>query len=128
MSAVFWPLPPDPLAAPAAPSLPSALTLPPSAPFLWRDWPRRSLRRHWLQLLRRETATFSWGPAGLPEPLPQDGEALLTREQRAHYRLSWTQRLARNARPADAPRLSVLLHSLPARFFETFGSPAQAVA
>jgi hypothetical protein len=128
VSAVFWPLPPDPLSAPVTPTLPPPLTLSPDAPLLWRDWPRRSLRRHWLQLLRRETATFSWEPARLPELLPQDGEALLTREQRAHYRLSWSQRLARNARPADAPRLMVLLHGLPARFFETFGSSAQAVA
>jgi hypothetical protein len=127
VSAVFWPIPPDPLSAPTAPSLPPAPTLPPSASLLWRDWPRRSLRRSWLQLLRRETATFSWEPACLPEPLPQDSEPLLTREQRAHYRLSWLQRLARNARPADAPRLTALLHGLPARFFESFGSPGQAV-
>ncbi|GHO51368.1 hypothetical protein [Ktedonospora formicarum] len=38
------------------------------------------------------------------------------------------EHLNRNARPADAPRLSVLLHGLPVRFFETFGSPVQAVA
>lgn len=128
VSAVFWPLPPDPLAAPAVPSLPSAPALPPSAPFLWRDWPRRSLRRNFLQLLRRETATFSWGPAGLPGPSPQDHEPPLTREQRAHYRLSWSQRLARNARPEDAPSLTVLLHGLSVRFFETFGTAAQAAA
>lgn len=128
VSAVFWPLPVDPLATPALSSSPLPLPLPPSAPLLWRDWPRRSLRRRWLQLVRCETATFSWEPAGLPEPLPQDGEALLTREQRAHSRLSWSQRLARNARPADASRLTVLFHGLPARFFETFGTPRQAAA
>lgn len=128
VSAVFWPIPPDPLAAPALPALPLPPPLPPSAPLLWRDWPRRSLRRHWLQLIRRETVTVSWEPSHLPEPPLEQGKALLTREQRAHYRLSWSQRLARNARPADAPRLSVLLHGLPVRFFETFSSPAQAVA
>jgi hypothetical protein len=78
--------------------------------------------------MRRETATFSWESVCLPQPLPQDHEPPLTREQRAHYRLSWSQRLARNARPADGHSLTVLLHGLPARFFETFGSPAQAVA
>ena len=128
VSAVFWPLPSDPLSAPATPSLPSSLALPLSAPLLWHDWPRRSLRRHWLQLIHRETATLSWEPAHLPEPLPQNGEPFLTREQCARYRLSWSQRLARNARPANAPRLFVLLHGLPARFFETFASPAPAVA
>ena len=29
---------------------------------------------------------------------------ILTRAQRAHWRLSWEQRLAHNARPSDAPR------------------------
>lgn len=131
VSAVFWPLPAHPLAAPALPSELLPPPLPPSAPLLWRDWPRRSLRRHWLQLIRRETVTFSWEPfppPRLPELPVEQGEIVSSREQRAHYRLSWSQRLDRNARPADAPRLSVLLHGLPARFFETFGSPAQAVA
>jgi hypothetical protein len=67
-------------------------------------------------------------PASLREPLSQNGEALLTREQRAHYRLSWSERLGRNARPTSAPSLDVLLHGLPARFFETFGSQNRTVA
>src|SRR6266568_7793804 len=98
------------------PLCPSSLLpppLPPSAPLLWRDWPRRSLRRPWLQLIRRETVTFSWEPfppPRLPELPVEQGEIVSSREQRAHYRLSWSQRLDRNARPADAPRLSVLLH------------------
>jgi hypothetical protein len=106
VSAVFWPLPADPLASPALPPLPLPPPLPPSAPFLWPDWPRRSLRRHWLQLIRRETVTFSWEPfppPRLPELPVEPGEIVFTREQRAHSRLSWSQRLARNARPADAP-------------------------
>lgn len=122
VSAVFWPLAPDALSVAALPSLP------PVSPLLWRNWPRRSLRRHWLALLWRETVTVSWEPSPQPAPPLEQSATLLTRQQRAHYRLSWSQRLARNARPADAPRLSVLLHGLPARFFETFGSPAQAVA
>jgi len=125
---MFWPIPSDPLAAPAAPSVPPVLALPPSAPLLWRDWPRRHLRRHWLQLIRRETVTFSCESSSPLEPPVEPGETVFTREQRAHYRLSWSQRLARNARPTDAPRLTVLLHGLPVRFFETFGSSAQAVA
>lgn len=64
----------------------------------------------------------------MPQPPPENSETLLTREQRAHYRLSWSQRLARNARPADAPRLCVLLHGLPVHFFETFGSARQTAA
>jgi hypothetical protein len=128
VSAVFWPLPPDPLSAPALLSLLPGPASSSSAPLLWLEWPRRSLRRHWLLLLRRETATFSWGPAGLPEEETQDREPLLTREVRAHDRLAWSQRPARNARPADAPRLSVLLHGLPTHCFETVGFSRQVAA
>ena len=131
VSAVFWPLPPapsHPLSVPAAPSLPPAPVLSASAPLLWRDWPRRSVRRHWTQLLRRETASFCWKSSSPLEPPVEQGEIVFTREQRAHYRLSWSQRLARNARATDAPRLSVLFHGLPDHFFETFGSLAQIVA
>ncbi|WP_220201044.1 hypothetical protein [Reticulibacter mediterranei] len=35
--------------------------------------------------------------------------------------LSWDQRLARNARPTDAPRLIITLHGLPATFASSFG-------
>jgi len=93
-----------------------------------RDWPRRSLRRHWLQLIRRETVTFSWEPLPLSDRLPQSSKPRRSREQRAHSRLSWSQRLARNARPADAPRLTVLFHGLPAHFFALFDSPGHAIA
>jgi hypothetical protein len=127
VSAVFWPIPADPLATPALPLSPPP-PLPASSPLFWRDWPRRSLRRHWLQLLRRETVTFSWEPSSPPEPSVAPRKIVFTREQRAHSRLSWSQRLARNARPADVPRLTVLLHGLPARFFETFGTPPPAQA
>jgi len=128
VSAVFWPIPPDPQSVLPPPSLLPPPVLLPHAPLLWRDWPRCDLRRHWLQVLRRETVTLSWEPASLVQSPLEGSETLLTREQRAHYRLSWQERLARNARPADAPRLCVLLHGLPSRFFETFGSSRQAVA
>jgi hypothetical protein len=128
VSAVFWPIAPDPLSAPPLPSSPPSLPLPPSAPLLWRDWPRRQVRRHWLSLLHRETVTFSW-EVPRPSTLPNaEDEPILTREQRAHYRLSWSERLARNARRASAPRLCVLLHGLPSRFFETFNPSHQPTA
>lgn len=128
VSAVFWPIPPDSRSALSPPSLLPSPVLRPHAPLLWKDWPRCHLRRHWLQLIRRETVILSWEPASVPQPPPENSETLLTREQRAHYRLSWSQRLARNARPADAPRLCVLLHGLPVHFFETFGSARQTAA
>jgi len=53
---------------------------------------------------------------------------MLTRAERAHWRLSWAQRLARNARPSDAPRLVVTLHGLPATFASSFGFDLLATA
>src|SRR6266446_5497909 len=44
-----------------------------------------------------------------------------TRAQRAHWRLSWNERLARNARPSTAPLLKVTIHGLPATFANAFG-------
>ncbi|MBO0795658.1 MAG: hypothetical protein J2P36_32615 [Ktedonobacteraceae bacterium] len=55
-------------------------------------------------------------------------ENVLTRAQRAHWRLSWEQRLARNARPSDAPRLVVTLHGLPTTFARSFGFDLLATA
>src|SRR5581483_10722787 len=54
VSAVFWPVSPDPLSPPPLPASPSLPPLPSSASLLWRDWPRCSLRRRWLALIRRE--------------------------------------------------------------------------
>ena len=55
-------------------------------------------------------------------------EKILTRAERAHWRLSWQQRLARNTRPPDAPRLVVTLHGLPATFASSFGFDLLATA
>ncbi|HEY4389398.1 MAG TPA: hypothetical protein VGN34_33555 [Ktedonobacteraceae bacterium] len=52
----------------------------------------------------------------------------MTRVQRTHYRLSWRERLARNAHPTDASQLTVTLHGLPSTFFLSFGRPSQAAA
>jgi len=55
-----------------------------------------------------------------PSPVTTTTEEVLTRAERAHWRLSWQQRLARNARPADAARLSATLHGLPVTFAQSF--------
>ena len=126
VSAVLWPLssshadsspPPDPTLAP-----------PPSASVLWRDWPRCSIRRTWLNVVRSQTVCLD-GSAPLSSPhSPCSTEKILTRAESAHWRLSWDQRLARNARPADAPRLIVTLHGLPATFATAFGFDLLAIA
>jgi hypothetical protein len=64
----------------------------------------------------------------LPSLAPVPEEKRLTRSERAHWRLSWTERLARNARLLDAPRLVVTLHGLPATFASSFGFDLLATA
>jgi hypothetical protein len=74
-----------------------------SAPLLWRDWSRRRHRRAFLPLLRPHQVVVQRErePSACPAP------ALLSRAQRAHSRLDWPERLARNARIATAHQVSI---------------------
>ena len=140
VSAVFWPLtsttsPPDePLPDQSAPSRPVLLTsttspphepLPdqpaPSRPVLWGDWERCHLRQHWFHLLRAQTVLLTFGPVQHVVAEQAQAPHVQTRAQRAHWRLSWQQRLARNARPLPSPPLEVTLHGLPVQFAHVFG-------
>lgn len=111
VSAVLWPLetqltPPVKLPAAAA-----------DLALLWRDWPRSRLRRDWLALLRSQTVLLRPLPPP-PEPPPQ---TTLTRPQRAHWRLSWAQRLQRNA--ARGPALLIRLFGIPPALARFLGLP-----
>ena len=130
VSAVLWPLDSSPPACSSTHT--DAPAAPPRAPVLWKDWPRCAIRRRWLKVIRREMVS-------LTESIPTSTcsstttstvpcEAVLTRAERAHWRLSWQQRLVRNARPSDAPQLVVTLHGLPATFAATFGFDLLATA
>ncbi len=102
---------------------------PPLEPVLWRDWPRCGIRRTWLKIIRREMVVLSDLSQTLTIASSSDRSShVLTRAERAHWRLSWEQRLARNARPLDAPRLVVTLHGLPASFASSFGFDLLATA
>jgi len=88
------------------------------------------------QLSQAELRTTEFAPAHeaeapsteKPEPAVMYGLPQLTRAERAHWRLSWEQRLARNARLSNAPRLVVTLHGLPATFASSFGFDLLAIA
>ncbi len=127
VSAVLWPLKSSSPALSRAPTNMSAA--PPRAPVLWKDWPRCALRRRWLKVVRSETVSLT---ESFPSPTQPSttvlSETVLTRAERAHWRLSWEQRLARNARPSDSPRLFVTLHGLPATFASAFGFDLLATA
>jgi hypothetical protein len=89
-----------------------------TAPLLWRDWSRRVHRRACMQLTRQQRIEISLSP---PTASPPIADVILSRAQRAHSRLSWAQRLARNARPATAGQVTVRLFGVPAAFATSLG-------
>ena len=122
VSAVVWPL--SPSHSEVSPTRINATDAPEPlalAPVLWRDWPRCRIRRAWLFRIRSETVCLESLAQTPPTSVASTGEGVCSRAQRAHWRLSWEQRLARNARPSDASRLVVTLHGLPAPFAHAFG-------
>lgn len=90
-----------------------------NAPILWRDWSRRSYRRACMQLLRhqrvevQEEQRFSANLDCAPAPL--------SRAQRAHFRLDWETRLARNARIPTASQVTIQLFAVPEAFAAALG-------
>ena len=88
-------------------------------PILWRDWSRRHHRRACIQLVLHQCVEVEVGPptstslAVTPEPL--------SRAQRAHSRLSWAERLARNARLLTARRVTIRLFGIPEGFAISLG-------
>ena len=89
------------------------------APLLWRDWSRRAHRRACMQLLRHQRIEVSLPPP--PTASPRKAEVILSRAQRAHARLSWAERLARNARVPTASRVTIRLFGVPEDFATSLG-------
>jgi hypothetical protein len=90
-----------------------------SAPLLWQDWLPREHRRACMQLLRHQRVEVHFPPekAGLAPPLP----VVLSRAQRAHYRLAAGERLARNDRVASQPPPTFTLFGVPEHFATFLG-------
>ncbi|HKV00581.1 MAG TPA: hypothetical protein VJQ26_00570, partial [Ktedonobacteraceae bacterium] len=84
------------------------------------------IRRAWLKLVRSERVGLESSATPTYSPVPP--EDISTRAQRADFRLCWEQRLARNARPSDAPPLFVTLYGLPATLAHSFGFALLATA
>src|SRR6266700_6875058 len=126
VSAVFWPFTTNqamtsaPVEAP--PQAPPKMAEPsPCCPVLWGDWPRSQLRRRWMKLMRTELVSLTMGAAPRADQIRVTDEPVITRKHNAHWRLSWNERLARNARLSSAPALQVTIHGLPATFAKAFG-------
>ncbi len=113
VSAVLWPfdtteevtaLPPPP---------------PASHPILWGDWQRCFHRREVVKLLRHQRVDVEFAETAPPAQPPP--ARLISRAERAHYRLSWEQRLARNARRSAALAVSIKLFGIPEAFATSLG-------
>ena len=90
-----------------------------SAPLLWRDGSRRQHRRACMQLLAGQRLEVQMEPALSANPV--GSPVPLSRAQRAHYRLSWQERLARNARAPGASQVTIKLFGVPEGFATFLG-------
>ena len=90
-----------------------------SAPLLWRYSRRREHRRACMQLVRHQRIEVSMPPPASASP--RKAEVILSRAQRAHSRLSWAERLARNARVPTAGQMTIKLFGVPEDFATSLG-------
>jgi len=90
----------------------------------WCDVGGRRLRRDWVRRLRRQRVTITGPGAGACPPASKGEPRLWTRAERAHRRLMWAQRLARNALSAGAPRYTVTLFGIAPRLAAYLSLPS----
>jgi hypothetical protein len=88
------------------------------APLLWRDWSRREHRRACIQLLRHQQVMVQ--VEAKPTTLAIRSTPL-SRAERAHVRLSWEKRLARNAHPLGKGQVTIKLCGVPDQFVGFLG-------
>jgi hypothetical protein len=90
-----------------------------SLPLLWRDWSRRVHRRACMQFLRQQRVTVEVAPPSSVSLVVTP--ALLSRAERAHARLTFPERLARNARGSTAGQVTIRLCGVPEDFALALG-------
>jgi hypothetical protein len=90
-----------------------------SAPLLWKDWSRRQHRRACIHLLRHQRVDVHLEQVPQPDSAPSP--PILSRAQRAHYRLSWEERLAYNASASTTGRSTITLFGVPEGFAASLG-------
>jgi len=88
------------------------------APLLWRDWTRREHRRACIQLVRHQRLDVRTLPSTASPPTT---DVILSRAQRAHSRLAWAERLARNARTETSGQVAITLFGIPADVATSLG-------
>ncbi len=91
---------------------------------LWCDISGRSLRRRFVAWLRGQRVTISGPLATRARTTTHPQPRRWTRAQRAHRRLRWTERLARNAVATDAPSYTVTLCGIAPALAAYLGLPS----
>jgi hypothetical protein len=126
VSLVYHPLDPWalPASSPVAPPVPRPLVHPGPFPLLCRDWGRCCTRREWTELLRHQTVRIISLEKPLePTPHPVQEHQILTPSRRKHWRLSWQERLARNAACELTAPMRLHLFGIPAALATFVGLP-----
>jgi hypothetical protein len=113
VSVVLWPLDTTKEITALPPPLPAF------HPIVWGDWQRCFHRREVVKLLHHQRVDVELAETSPPAQSPPI--QLISRAERAHYRLSWEQRLGRSARPKTAPEVSIKLFGIPDAFATSLG-------
>ncbi|HEU5378522.1 MAG TPA: hypothetical protein VFV38_24130 [Ktedonobacteraceae bacterium] len=92
-----------------------------SEPLLWHDWSRRVHRHACIHLLRHQRVEVQMESDGSSSAPSVVSPPPLSRAQRAHAHLSWTQRLARNASSERVPSPTIHLFGIPSVFARSLG-------
>ncbi len=92
-----------------------------SVPLLWQDWRRRQHRRACMQLTRAQHLEVRQESDPPSQSRSVPAPAILSREQRAHVRLSWAERLRRNTHALDEGQVSIKLFGVPDHFAHFLG-------
>jgi len=107
-----------PIEGPSPPPVSVPSPLPATKPILWGDWSRCQTRRKLMRLLRTQTVTITI----ISDPvLGTEHRGPLTRQERKHARMTWQQRLARNADSSSEPHVKLHLFGIPAAFAQAIG-------
>ena len=91
------------------------------APLLWQDWSRRQHRRACQHLVRDQHVEVNMPSQPPSEARPITTTVSLSRAQRAHSRLSWEIRLARNTRSEASDAVLIRLFGVPEAFADFLG-------
>jgi hypothetical protein len=108
-------------------ALPATSGQPPGG-LLWCDVSGRSLRRRFVALLRVQSVTITCTTQATSPSVLEATPHHWTRAERAHRRLRWADRLARNATAAGAPCYTVTLCGIAPPLAAYLGLPSASAA